>query len=308
MNVATLFGAPLALQPEARTQWIAALTVAWTALLDRPPAGLDTDLDALASYFGPGASPRKIRSRVTALPSYDARFDRLPDAVVTVVDGLALITPEGRILLEVLLELDRTEAVAVHPDEHLAALDTAVRARTQWQRQWLHKQFRASLSAPVVGAGLFLAINGSVGATRALLLPKDESYDRELGDLILPIIGRFSQRLGGRQPDAERGVRSSWVFTQLSRLLPRDIARERSDNPAGTIIFIRVGRDAALVEEMASRLASFAPATVQRAVSELVADYRSARGKLTALGLMHEDPTTTRRITAQLAGAGSAGA
>ena len=117
----------------------------------------------------------------------------------------------------------------------------ATALRSEWHARWLHKQFESPISAPVLGAALFLLINGSVGRPRALLMPSDSERDRELGAIVLPLIARFSKSLGGSEPVTDAGIRQHWIFTQLSRLLGRDVARERAED--GTATFVRIGRE-----------------------------------------------------------------
>lgn len=120
-----------------------------------------------------------------------------------------------------------------------------------------------------------------------------------LGAVVLPLIADFSKSLGGNAPPTDAGIRQHWVFTQVSRLLGRDVAREKAEN--GTAIFIRVGREGNLLDELASRLERTADADRRyTAIAGFAAGYRQARGSLAALGQMHEDPTTTRRITNRL--------
>jgi hypothetical protein len=52
---------------------------------------------------------------------------------------------------------------------------------------------------------------------------------------------------------------------------------------------------------LASRLERTADAHRRHvAITDFTIGYRQARGSLAALGQMHEDPTTTRRITGRL--------
>jgi hypothetical protein len=300
MSESTLFGAPTHLEPTTQERWIHLLTRNWLALMGRPPRLLEADLNAMAPFFANGASPKSLKTRIYALPEADIETkNALPREVALIVDGCALITPEGRILLEVLLDLQRTGEHAIDVNRQIFALSTANTLRSEWHLRWLRNQFESSISLPVLGAGLFLLINGSVGEAQALLMPSNNHQDRELGAIVMPLIAAFSQSLGGRLPDTDTGIRQHWVFTQLSRLLGRDIAREKVDN--GTATWVRTGRESMLTDELATRLARTADtARRQTAVADFVENYRRVRGPLAAFGQMHEDPTTTRRIAERL--------
>ena len=299
----TLFGAPIRLNSATQQGWIRLITKNWLALMGRPPHLLEADLDDLAPLFANGASLKNLKARIYALPEADAETQQLPREVVLIIDGCALVTPEGRILLDVLLDLQRTGKETIDVDRQLSALTTATALRTEWHATWLRNQFESPISAPVLGAALFLLINGSVGRPRALLMPSDSNRDRELGAVVLPLIAEFSKALGGSAPVTDAGIRQHWVFTQLSRLLGRDVAREKAEY--GTVTFIRTGRERDLLDELASRLERTGDSHRRYvAITDFIDSYRRARGPLAALGQMHEDPTTTRRITDRLLAAG----
>lgn len=303
MNGSTLFGAPTNIEPAKQQTWIYLLTKSWLALMDRPLGLLQSDLNDMAPLFANGTGAKSIRSRIYTLPEADAETKALPRQAVLIVDNCALITPEGRILLDVLLDLQRIGRIEIGVEQQLFALSTATTLRSEWYSRWLHGQFESSISAPVLGAGLFLLINGSIGEHRAFLMPSNNQRDRELGLVVMPLVADFSTALGGSSPAVDEGIRQHWVFTQLSRLLGRDIAREKTND--GTAIWIRGDRDKNLLNELATRLKQTAdPARRHTAIVDFTANYRLARGSLAAFGQMHEDPTTTRRIVDRLLATG----
>jgi hypothetical protein len=299
MSEATLFGVPTHLEPGSEAAWIRLLTKNWLALMGRPLRPLKVDLDDMAPLFANGTSLKNIKNRIYALPEADAETKALPQEVVLIIDGCALITPEGRILLDLLLDLQRAGQHEIDVDRQLFALTTASKLRSEWHSRWLHNQFESSISAPVLGAGLFLLVNGSIGESRALLMPSNNQRDRELGAVVMPLVANFSRTLGGRSPATDEGIRQHWVFTQLSRLLGRDVAREKADD--GTATWVRVGREKNLLDELTARLEQTADAARRHtAIVDFIDSYRRARGSLAAFGQMYEDPTATRRIASRL--------
>jgi hypothetical protein len=299
MNSSTLFGAPTRLDVHTTHLWVRLLTKNWQALMGRSPVLLESDLDAMAPLFANGASIQNLRARVYELPEADAETRRLPREVALIIDGCALITPEGRILLDVLQDLERTGAQEISIDRQLSALAASTNLRIEWHARWIQKQFHSSISAPVLGAALFLLINGSVGKSHALLVPSDSERDRELGAVVLPLIADFSESLGKSRPETDAGIRHHWAFTQLSRLLGRDVARETV--AGGTAIFVRNGRERNLLEELAVRLERATDSHRRyTAIMEFIDKYRAARGALAAFNQMNEDPTITRRIADRL--------
>lgn len=300
MTEDSLFGGPTTFEPVIRDRWLQILTRSWIQLMGRPPGSLADDLEELTPYFGTGARSKTIRDRVYSLPPADQEIFTLPLRLLLIVDGCALITPEGRIMLDVLLNLQRTGGREIGIEVRCHALEVANSVRSNWQAVWIWKQFDGTLSAPPLGAALFLLVNGSIGQKQALLLPSDDDLDRRLGIVILPLIAAFSRRLGGKEPEVAGGIRQHWAFTQVSKLLGRDV--ERLPAPGGTATYVRTGRQAALLENLAVRLEKGVdPPRQELAVREFVEEYRLMRGKLAALGQMHEDPTETHRILRRLA-------
>ncbi|AXH96627.1 hypothetical protein [Ornithinimicrobium avium] len=301
MNPDELFGAPTWFPPLECQRWIRVLSRTWFALMGRPPELLEDDLDAMAAVFGTGVSARTLKARVYKLPAADEETTELPGQVAVLLDGSALITPEGRILLDVLMQLQRTGATEIDTASQLRALSVATNLRVQWQATWMQKQFNSSISPAVLGAAMFLLLNGSVGAERALFLAKDKSFDIRLGMIVQPLIASFSEALGRDQPAQTQGLRGHWAFSQVSRLMGRDVARDTTAE--GALMYVRPGRQDHLTREVASRLNRLQDEPrVHVAVLDFVEEYRRRRGPLAALGQMHEDPTSTRRMTETLLG------
>lgn len=299
MSAGELFGAPTWFSSLECQRWIRVLSRTWFALMGRPPELLEDDLDAMAAVFGTGVSARALKARVYKLPPADEETTELPGEVAVLLDGGTLITPEGRILLDVLMQLQRTDAHEIDTATQLRALSTATSLRVQWQTTWMHKQFTSSISPAVLGAAMFLLLNGSVGTERALLLAKDKSFDTRLGMIVQPLVAGFSEALGREQPTQTPGLRGHWAFSQVSRLMGRDVARDTTDE--GALMYVRPGRQDHLTRQVAARLDRLQDAPrVHVAVLDFVEEYRRRRGALAALGQMHEDPTFTRRMTETL--------
>lgn len=298
MNAFTLFGAPLGYDPPVLEQWISDLEGAWLMFAARPIATLDQDLAVLARLFM-GVSGRTLRTTFAELPEADAKLRDLPDAVALQADGRVLIAPEGRILLDVLISLRNDGLGVIDRDRQTRALALAVETRSGWYQEWARKQLSGTLSPPAIGAATFLLINGSVGASAALSIPVNESEDKRLGELILPMLGRFSVALGGKLPATDVGIQSHWAFTQVSRFLARDVAREKT--ASGTELYVRDDREQALVADLGKRLAKYSTELRRQALSQLANDYREQRGALVAAGISHEEPVHTRRVVTALA-------
>jgi hypothetical protein len=252
----------------------------------------------MAHLFATGTSAKSLRTTLSHLDAIVGNGQLLPETVLLPVEDRGLITPEGRILLQVLITMRDKGDYVIDADRALEALATSVETRSEWHRAWVQRQVSGTLSPPALGAAVFLLVNGSIGRQKALVMPVRESEDRTLANIVLPIIGKFSQTLGGKVPSAESGIRSHWAFTQVSRFLAIDVARDTESD--GTALFVREGREQHLIDDLAARLAKWDPPAVSTAVDSLVREYRRVRGTLVNGGISFEDPTHTQKVTRAL--------
>jgi hypothetical protein len=290
----TLFGAPLGYSPDSLNRWIRLLEGCWIAFARGTAGELDEDLELLRPLFGAGANAKSLRATLAALAPQGESGQGLPGELALTFEDRALMTPEGRVLLEVLHRLQQSGENVIAEDQIIWAQHAALTARGAWGRDWAEKQLDGNMSPPVLGAACFLLVNGSIGPEHALRLPEDEREDRDLGRLVLPLVASFSETLGGNPPPVDSGLRSHWVFTQVSRLLPLDVRRERGIG--GTSLYVRDDREAALLMNLRARLGKFDPTAVDAAVAQLVNGYRTARGSFIALDQSYEDPRHTQRV------------
>ena len=297
MIPATLFGAPLGYEPDTLAKWVAVLEGCWVDLAGRQPAALPGDLELLRPFYSAGANARVLRAKLTALPARTPAID-LPAELALEFDGRRLITPEGRVLLDVLVDLQARGAWVVTESQALWAHAAALEARSRWGREWAEKQVVGNLSPAALGAACFLLVNGSIGPKQALRLPADDAEDRLLASAVLPVIGVFGKRLGGEAPAPDTALRSHWVFTQVSRLLPFDVARDRV--PGGTAVYVRADRESALIGNLKDRLGRFGASAADAALLGLVTEYRDRRGALIALDQSFEEPRHTQAVLASL--------
>lgn len=296
MSLETLFGVSTRIEPAEQAQLVRVLSRNWQALMGRPVHSLSADLEDLSAVFGAGVSPRSLKKYVYALPDADAESLDLPGDVVVILDGCALITPEGRIMLDVLMDMRSTGTHQIDLNTQVRSLNIANQRRAAWQLRWMNRQFHSPVSAPVLGAALFLLVNGSVGREQALFLPQDSDFDRDLGALVIPLVAQFSTALGGKNPSEGIGLRGHWAFSQVSRLMGRDV--DRATKTGGAVLFVRPGREQHLLLDLTERLYKLSSQPqIHKAVITFVEEYRARRGRLAAFGQMHEDPTRTRLIT-----------
>lgn len=296
----SLFGAPVQFTTEQRDRWTHQLEVLWRALAGAAPGALSEDLPTLLKYFGTGVKIRALRDVTEQLPDF-AAFADLPVETVLQADGAAVITPEGRILLDLLLECRRSDVGSLTQEQRMDATETARLFRSQSHRTWLEKQFDPKLSPTALGAAMYLLVNRSIGVEAALLLPRDDDMSREIADAVLPSIRAFNDALHGR-PVADDGIREHWAFSQVSRFLTRYVRREVPKGADGSI-YIRAGKEKALLDYLAAYLEDSDQTARAFAVGEFIETYRETRGKLSTWGLDHDDPAWTRKVGRTLVGA-----
>jgi hypothetical protein len=299
MTSVTLFGAPLGYTADSREQWIGSLERAWRAFSGKRSGNLSDDLELLRGVFAMGASGRSLRAALDELDPESSDSFELPSMAVMRLDGRALITPEGRVLLETLKQLPGGQDVVIADYLAVEALGQAAAAHARWYQDWALRQVRGNLSAPVLGAALFLLFNGSIGESHAFSMPPAPEADRQLAALVLPIIGAFSSALGGEKLAVTSGVRSHWAFTQVTRLLGADVAR-KSSKTKGSKIYVRDEHEFSLVQRVHAELQRKQATAVRRALRLMLEAYRDQQGQLISLGISHEAPAHTRRLLAAL--------
>jgi hypothetical protein len=297
VSESTLFGAPLGYSRDGLFLWIRGLEEAWSAFAaGRAPADLDADLDRTREVFAHGATGKRLRDAVARLPAVENPFEFPPEICLN-VDGSWLITPEGRILLDVLYQLRRTSSNAIEPPAQIRALSRATELHSTWYEAWASKQLGGPLSPAAIGAAVLILVNGSLDYESAFWLPNDEIARPQLRRTVLDLIGNFSTRLGEERP-ADSPLRSHWAFSQTSRVLSRDI--ERVSGSDGARVFVRPGREQHLLSDLRERLSKHDATDVQNAIGGMVAGYLEARGAFVSLGIMHERPNHTRLVVDSL--------
>lgn len=293
----TIFGAPLGYTEDSLRSWVADLTELWLAFAKRGPGDLQADLELLRPVFGSGSTGKALRGALASLAPIKNRVQGWPEQVAIGSDGDFLMTPEGRVLLEVLTQLRPGENAVVTPEHARWSYEVALATRSRWFTEWASKQLDGNASPPVLGGVLLAYINGSVSADTAIPLPTDESSVPDLRATVLTLIGDFSEALGGRRPTITP-LRTHWVFTQASRLMHGLVRRDPT--PEGALLYIAPGEDDAILEELRRRLERFDSIKVRHAVDGLIDGYRDQRGLFAALGIMHESPRRTSAARSRL--------
>jgi len=174
---------------------------AWRAMVGEPQE-IDADLRRLAAWFGPAATPAAVRRRVDATAAVsvgDMLLTRFNPPLALTAGGRTVITPEGRLALELLLEAEGDSdpvSLAVARDRRLADLYRS------WSLQRVRMvdarrsgQARRAERAPAVGLVVLLLLHGAEDPERALVV---ERADEKLGVTLREMLAGFAEELTGR--------------------------------------------------------------------------------------------------------------
>ncbi len=292
----SLFGVPTGLSPTEASAIVDSLNRAWFDLFARVPGGLNADLQLLKRYFHPIAQGARLRKLIAGVPETAKERVPLPDLLFFRIDPQrGLITPEGRIVLDILKPLLASGGPVLMDITDIAWANRVV---ADLYRSWTRERLRGvastqvSLQLPVVAFVLTLLVNGSVGRDFALPIPRSEAQDEQLSHVLGPIVDAFVDRLRPQKRREPFRLRGGWIVTESTRRLFGVIARE-SDS-----LWIREGADAQLPHDLARTLSSrkYNPSDCVAALDALIVAYQGSRVDLASFGLSHERPSRTKRV------------
>lgn len=301
-----LFGLARSIDPEESQQISRTLTDAWVAQHGRPPARLDDDLAALAP-LEPGRKPGGVRDLVLGAGRLGSDRRSLPARLVIPVGATrALVTPEGRIVLEVLRIMAAQQRTEVDRALMLFAHEHASQFYSEPQLGWVTGHARGGDVRPTtIAFSLLLLVNGSIGEPRALHVPTESEDERRLAAAVAPVIDAFAEGIGapGLNPaEVRRGMRSLWPITETPSQLVGQVLR----TPRGKASFwIDEQEEDALVRRLGALLAARSRPRINRtrvddAFAALVRAYADARPALAARRMAFDRRDRTRRIAERL--------
>lgn len=304
---ATLFGVPLALRRKDADLLLQALEKGWLSQTQGKPGDLGSDLDLLRPLFSPTAREQTLRRQLEdlALAHVDAPFLGAMLAIRT-ADGM-LVTPDGRIMIEVLTSVLKSDTDTVVIDSTLLSWATD-QAYSFYRRQSLTRLERVlalragtdePLRYPSVGFVLFLLINRSTDRARALRRPDLEADRRALDEALEGPVQVFADALHGRgrRRTEHFSLYGGYVITEARRRLGEHL----SPDPAA--IYVLSGHEPAVLSFLArdlKRRSSLQHDQLEGAFDALVTSYRQSHPALAALGLAFERPSVTREVRDQL--------
>ena len=294
---ATVFGVSRMLENAATGALCAYLGALFVAQHGRAPAKLDDDLEKIGKLFRTGVSPKVVRQAVVNLPATGVSSPpQASDVIALEIDSKrALITPEGRVLLEVLQSKLNDHQATISESELAWALSTVASLYRGWQREWIRRHVSGGdLRPKSLAVVLMLLVNRSIGRDHALRTPRDRNEQGRLADAISRIVNAFLEVLGASGVSAAEAGRitSNWMYTEATRQLPGLVTKDKGE------VWIEPSQERILVlrlaEILAGRKKPYPAETLEGAVKALTDTYHRQRPAFSALGLAHERPHLTQ--------------
>jgi hypothetical protein len=297
------FGLEERLPRPAAEQLHNVLVSLWEACHHQPPAGVRPDLELHRRFFDPVAQGKRLRQ---ALLSIDARDlpGRLSDVQAIAIDAeRTLITPEGRIAIE-LLQRGLDSAGDVELDQALAA--RRERDLLDLYREWGRHRLRSvvnllgggdkPLQLPAIGAVLTLLINRCDSPDRAMKRFGPGTARDVIDDVFRSCAHEFAQQIAPSQRRSSQKERliSGWTLGEITRRMP-DAVHSSDEHGVYVVAERRTDLTGLLVAELRRR-PDVDERLLEDAFEALVREFRRRAQALAGYGLLFERPAETVRL------------
>ena len=262
------------------------ITRAFEKQYGRSPSDLPSDLVLMSDVFNPSRSGASIRERLTRVRAVDGVDGIGEPWLIVLLNGAAIVTPEGRAALD-------ANGAPTWPPAVIAHLLDFYRLVSQEKLRKITALLRGDgpLAHPAaLAAVLLLLINRSTSPERAI--PRD--VDTVLDQAIQAVHQAFITTLvpGSKASKKEMSFRSGYGVTEAARRLgPNVIA-------IGSEVFIHPGEERRAVQMVSKELRRRAPkrGEAMDAFDALLAEYHRQRSTLSAAGCAFERASTTASL------------
>ncbi|MHB8233804.1 MAG: hypothetical protein ACYDHT_04050 [Solirubrobacteraceae bacterium] len=305
------FGLPERLPRYAAEQLHGTLTELWLMCHRRYPGALRPDLELHRHYFDPVAQGKRLRQALLSISPFTAPGPLAPSQAIPVDSDRLLITPEGRVALELL-----DVALGEHSDGVRLDGELALRRERDLltlYRDWGRHRLRSvidllgggekPLQVPAVAGVLTLLVNRSDSQERAIKrFPPGVARD-VIDGVFRSCANAFSQQLAPsirRASDKERLI-SGWTLGEITRRMPD--ALHNSDDQG---IYVVASRREELVRFLVAELARRNDVDLQsleEAFDALVREFKAHAQALAGYALLFERPAETVRLRGLLVSA-----
>jgi len=303
----SIFDVPAVLPSDRADALLNGLLAGWRAQAGRDVDVLEDDLEALRIFFDPRTPGRSVRAALERLgpsptppPGFEALF-------LDVGEERHLVTPEGRLMMELFVVADRSDPnIVTFPTDGIRAVnDMLLRTYRRWTRQRtvdvvaLLQTETETLRPGAAGLLLVLLVNRNTAEDRALARPVG---DAEASRAVEDAIGRpasawsatFSHRTTSNRPVR---LYQGWEISEVKRRLGPLLHADRQR------IFIQPDGVDTAIERVCADLRRRPPAfrnRVPEALDALKVAYDRSRPVLAALGLAFEVPSFTAELSGRV--------
>jgi hypothetical protein len=304
-----LLGLPSSVDARSAQGWVGTLKSIWEHQFGRPPTALNEDLAALDTFFNPTRKGEAVRTALSKVVAGRLDPENLPVSesddrfVLAAGSNRFLVTPEGRVLLECLIDgLRRRQGPWIECDPAVAS--DGVRLLMLRYRQMSRHRLRdviallsgdskQTMRPAVAGLLLVLLLNRNTAAGRPLRkYPDDRDTARSLTAALADITAAYARTFGG-EADAVNAVDvyRGWAYGELARRLGDTMVNTDAE-------LYLTDEDHALrrlTDDIAGRPSDIR-SRVPSAVDAALAAYSRQLPIISALGVAFERPSHTRRI------------
>lgn len=280
----------------------------WFACHHQGPAGLRSDLDLHRRYFDPVAQGRRLRLALLALDPIALPGPLLPVQAIVIDVERVLITPEGRIGIELLATALEAGGETVKIDQELAV--RRERDLLAVYREWGYHRLRSvinllgggdrPLQIPAIGGVLTLLVNRCDSPERAMKRFGPGTAGEVIDDVFRSCADAFAQELAPsrrRSRQKERLI-SGWTLGEVTRRMPD--ALHSSDEHG---VYIVPGRRDALIQLLVAEIQRRREIDLRRfedAFDALVKEFERRAQALAGYELLFERPRETAHLKRDL--------
>ena len=303
----SVFGLPPAMARQAATTLQDGLERLWEACHQRPIGGLRSDLESHHRYFNPVAQGKRLRTALLDIDpvSLPASVSRVQ--AIAVDEERSLITPEGRVALELVMralekkgeDIELSETLARQRERDLLAL------YRDWNRHRLASIIdllgggKKPLQNPAIGGVLTLLVNRSDVPERAITrFPPGTARD-VIDDVFRSCANAFAQEIApsSRRSETKERLISGWTLGEVKRRMPDALYSSDED---GVYVVKDRAKDlvSLLVAELQKR--GYDRGRVEDSFDALVREFKRRSQELAGYGLLFERPTDTARLRKSL--------
>lgn len=301
---AATFGLPAQIPRYGAAQLRETLTGLWQSCHHRPPGAVRPDLDLQKRFFDPVAQGNRLRKALLTIAPYTPPGPIEPSQAVRVDTERLLITPEGRVALEL---LDR----ALEGSGENVAIDLALAAAREHDllslyRDWGRHRLRSvvdllgggekPLQIPAIGAVLTLLANRSDSPERAIRrFPPGIARD-VIDDVFRGCADAFAQELApsARRSMSKERLISGWTLGEIARRMPD--ALHSSDADGVYVVGARRGELIDLIAAELRRREGVDTRRLEEAVDALVRELTKRSSELAGYGLLFARPAETQAL------------